>query len=193
MRRSIAFLPLLMALLLSPCVLARPDAAVRALVIAVIDGDTLLLKPLDTGETDPRFYKLRLADIDAPEKDQPFGQEAGQELAKLVLHQHIRVVTVATDHYGRRIGWVSLLRPALADFDVNAELVQRGWAWATRYNRYSLLPTAQQDARRAKRGLWASDHPVPPWLWRKQAALHGLGSETNPASASTPLPALLHD
>ena len=169
MRAARYFLPLLLALLLSPCALARPDAAVMAKVIAVIDGDTLLLKPLDSYPAQPRAYKLRLADIDAPEKDQPYGEEAKRELAKLVLHQHIRVVTVATDHYGRRIGWVNLERAFYAEMNVNVELVERGWAWAlTRHRRHPQLVAAQQEAQHSRRGLWAAEQPIPPWIWRKR-------------------------
>ena len=172
MRGGLCLLPLLLALLLSPCALARPAAKVAAKVIAVIDGDTLLLKPLASNHAHPRFYKLRLADIDAPEKSQPFGEEARRELANLVLYQEVRIVTVATDRYGRRIGWVSLPRPPLADIDVNAVLVQRGWAWVlTRYRHPPHLVAAQQDARQAGRGLWAEAQAVPPWVWRKQYAL----------------------
>ena len=190
MRRSVCFLPLLLALLLSPGALARPAATVAAKVMAVIDGDTLLLKPLASQQAHPRYYKLRLADIDAPEKGQPFGEEAGRELANLVLNQEVRIVTVATDRYGRRIGWVSLPRPPLADIDVNAVLVQRGWAWVlTRYRHPPHLVAAQQEARYARRGLWAEAQAVPPWVWRKQYALPA----TNPASASTPLPSPLRD
>ena len=169
MKHSRLYLPLLFALLVSPCTLARTEAALIAKVIAVIDGDTLLLQPLDSSRAHTRFYKLRLADIDAPEKDQPFGEEAKQELAKLVLHQQIRVVTVATDHYGRRIGWVHLERAPRAEMNVNVELVQRGWAWAlTRHRSHPQLLAAQQQALHSRRGLWAEEQPVPPWIWRKR-------------------------
>ena len=140
-----------------------------AKVIAVIDGDTLLLKSHDSQLGQNHVYKLRLADIDAPEKDQPFGEEAKRELAKLVLHQPIRVVTVATDHYGRRIGWVSTERAHFADTNVNLELVKGGWAWAlTRHRRHPKIIAAQQDAQHTQRGLWAAAQPIPPWVWRKR-------------------------
>ena len=190
MKRRITHLSLLAVFLLSPCAWARTEAEVVAKVIAVIDGDTLLLMPIDSKRGHPRIYKLRLADIDAPEKDQPFGEEAKRELAKLVLHQQIYVVMVATDHYGRRIGWVRVARTPRLDINVNVELVQRGWAWAfTRYRRHPHLQAAQQAALHSRRGLWAEERPVPPWVWRKRFA----HTEFNPASASTPLPSPLRD
>lgn len=192
MTRGIALQALLIAALLSPCAAARADEAVVAKVIAVIDGDTLLLMPLDSGQIQPRFYKLRLANIDAPERGQPFAEEAKRALANLVLHQQVSVLTVATDSYGRYIGWVTLDRGLGAEMAVNAELVQRGWAWALSRGRQPHLRMAQQEARRAGRGLWAEPNAVPPWVWRKKKALRG-SSELNPAFANTRLPAPLRD
>lgn len=188
MRHGTRFVLLLIALWFSPYQHATgSDAKLSAQVIAVIDGDTLLLKPLASARTYPRFYKLRLADIDAPEKDQPFGERAKRELESLVLHQQVRVVTVATDRYGRRVGWVSLDGPQ--DVDVSAELVQRGAAWvSTWHQRQPRLLAAQQEAQRTGRGLWAEADAVPPWIWRKQS-----GHELSPAFASKPLPSLRRD
>ena len=189
MRASIGLIFLLLVWLI-PRAWASPDAAVLAKVIAVIDGDTLLLLPLDASAAKPRFYKLRLADIDAPELDQPFGQQAKRDLTTWVLHRQVRVVTVATDRYGRRIGWVSLPQPDKLAADVNAELVQRGNAWAlSRSRRAAHLLSLQRHAQRTRRGLWADEDVMPPWVWRRQNALR----QTNPASASTPLPSPLRD
>jgi micrococcal nuclease len=167
--RCITVFALLLGILLSPCSQARPDAETLARVIAVIDGDTLLLMPLNSASAQQRFYKLRLADIDAPEMGQAFGEEAKRQLTSWVLHQTIRVVTVATDRYGRRIGWVRLAMPSPEDTDINTELVQQGLAWvSTRYQHPASLLTAQQDAQLAARGLWANNLAIPPWVWRKQ-------------------------
>lgn len=142
-----------------------------AKVIAVLDGDTVLLMRTDGVSASHLFYKFRLADIDAPEKDQDDGVQAKQALAQMVLHQHVRVTTVATDIYGRDIGWITLepnAGPALA---VNTELVKRGWAWARSRSRGSPLQEAQQEAQRNGRGLWAHPDAIPPWVWRKQKRL----------------------
>jgi len=34
----------------------------------------------------------------------------------------------------------------------------------------------EQEARAAKRGLWADPSPVPPWEWRKAARAHQRGA-----------------
>ena len=174
MNRSLRiFLLLLGAVLSGPHALA---AVFTGTVIAVIDGDTILLKPVD-GKTMPRlFLKIRLADIDAPEKDQAFGDDSGRALAGLVLRKQVQVVTVAGDDYGRQVGRVSL-----GNLDVNRYMVQRGLAWAsTRYRHNPELVALQQEARRARWGLWSQAEPVPPWVWRKQAG----GDAISPASAS---------
>jgi endonuclease YncB( thermonuclease family) len=172
-RCGYVFLSLLGAVWFSPHALA---AVFSGTVIKVIDGDTIILKSADR-KTAPRpFLKIRLADIDAPEKDQAFGDESGRALAGLVLRKQVRVVTVATDDYGRKVGRVSL-----GNLDVNRYMVQRGLAWVyTRYRRDLELVVLQQEARRDRRGVWSQAKPVPPWVWRKQAERDAI----SPASAS---------
>lgn len=170
MKRGISFLTLL-AGLLAPWVVVSANEARLAKVIAVLDGDTVLLMPIDTVAAYPVYYKLRLADIDAPEKDQDHGEQAQQALAKLVLYQQVRVTTVATDSYGRDIGWITLRRDTRIEKAVNTELVRHGWAWALSRSRSPYLRDAQHEAQREGRGLWASAEAIPPWIWRKQKRL----------------------
>ncbi len=138
----------------------------RGVVIVVIDGDTVLFKPDHYGAASRAFLKLRLADIDAPEKDQPYGDAAIRALTALVLKQRVEVDTVATDVYGRTIAHI---RKDVVQ--VNAELVRRGYAWSlTRYRHNAELVDAQREARRTRRGLWQDDAPTPPWVWRRAQA-----------------------
>jgi micrococcal nuclease len=145
--------------------LSAPVAAdtMRGVVIVVIDGDTVLFKPDHYQAASRAFLKIRLADIDAPEKDQPHGEAATRALTALVLDQKVEVDTLATDSYGRTIG-----RIQTGAVEVNAELVRRGLAWAsTRYRGNAALAEAQREARLARRGLWQDDAPTPPWVWRR--------------------------
>jgi len=139
-------------------------------VIVVIDGDTILFKPDSPyqshadGVISRAFLKIRLADIDAPEKDQPYGDVATRALTALVLDQRVEVVTVAIDAYGRTIA-----RIQVGGVSVNVELVRQGLAWgSSRYRRNAELSAAQSDARQAQRGLWHEAAPVPPWVWRRE-------------------------
>ena len=132
-------------------------------VIVVIDGDTVLFKPDHYHPSSRAFLKVRLADIDAPEKDQPHGETATRALQDLVLKQRAELDIVATDVYGRRVG--RLNRGAVS---VAAELVRMGAAWATtRGPDETALQAMQREARRARRGLWQDASPTPPWVWRR--------------------------
>src|SRR5690606_21085397 len=106
---------------------AVPAAAdtLRGVVIVVIDGDTVLFKPEHYSPRSRGFLKIRLADIDAPEKGQPHGEAATRALKALVLNRRVQVDTVATDAYGRKIARIR--RGAV---QVNMELVRQGNAWA---------------------------------------------------------------
>jgi endonuclease YncB( thermonuclease family) len=138
-------------------------------VFVVIDGDTVLFKPDSYGAASRAFLKIRLANIDAPEKDQPYGEVATRALSALVLNQRVELNTVAIDAYGRTIAQIQL-----RDMQVNTELVRRGLAWASAYRRSAELKAVQRDAQQAARGLWREAEPVPPWVWRREhsAAMH---------------------
>lgn len=79
-----------------------PIFAVAVLLIgtvsAVHDGDTFTIKTATSQQ------KVRLAGIDAPELDQPFGVESRGYLRKVVLHKLVSIETVKNDKYGRVIG-----------------------------------------------------------------------------------------
>jgi endonuclease YncB( thermonuclease family) len=126
-------------------------------VVGVLDGDTLvLLTP------EKRQVKVRLAQIDAPEKSQAFGQRSKQSLSDLVFGKQVRVEQQDNDRYGRVVGRVSV-----GSVDANAEQVKRGMAWVYRkYARDRSLFTLEEEAKSTKRGLWADPHTIPPWEYR---------------------------
>lgn len=161
MKRAFA----LLCLLFLAWAVARPAAAetLRGTVIVVVDGDTVLFKPDHYHPSGRAFLKIRLADIDAPEHDQPYGDAATRALAAQVLNQRVEVETVATDVYGRTVA-----RIRLGGEEVGADLVRRGLAWAAARSRHaSALRAAQREARLAHRGLWQDAAPTPPWVWRR--------------------------
>lgn len=135
-----------------------PARAFSARVIAVIDGDTVLVL------RNRHPVKVRLADIDAPEKGQDFGMASRRSLADMVSGKQIRVSTRAVDKYGRLVALLSI-----DGLDVNEEQVRRGMAW--QYSHYFRDPhymSLQAEAQKSGRGLWVQAHPVKPWQWRKQ-------------------------
>ncbi|HHR0450053.1 TPA: thermonuclease family protein [Pseudomonas aeruginosa] len=132
-------------------------AELRGRVVAVADGDTLTI--LDAGR---QQHRIRLAEIDAPEKRQPFGQRSKQSLSDLCYGRDAAIEDGGRDRYGRTIGRVSC-----AGIDANAEQVRRGMAWV--FDRYATdrrLYAIQDEARAARRGLWSDAAPVPPWEYR---------------------------
>lgn len=146
-------------------------------VIAVLDGDTLLVI------RDGHPVKVRFAEIDAPEKAQPFGMASKKSLSEMVMGKQIKVVSRAVDDYGRLVAMVYA-----GEVNVNHEQVRRGMAWEySRFHSNRELMALQHEAQQARRGLWAGADPVEPSQWRKQHP--GAGAVPLPASVpSTPAP-----
>lgn len=133
-------------------------AALLCLVVAIADGDTLTCLT-----DDKRQIKVRLAEIDAPEKRQPFGARSRQSLAELCHEKRATVRVIDTDRYGRIVG-----RVMCAGTDANAAQIKRGLAWVyDRYVKDRSLYAVQDEARAAGRGLWVEPEPVRPWVFRR--------------------------
>lgn len=131
--------------------------ALKGQVVAIADGDTLTLL---VGSAQ---HKVRLTEIDTPERAQPWGQKAKQALAVKVFQRTVMVQVSGHDRYGRTLG-----RVYLDNRDINRELVEEGHAWAYRqYLTDQDFLTAEALARDLKLGLWGSPNPVPPWDWRR--------------------------
>lgn len=127
-------------------------------VVAIIDGDTIEVM------REGRAERVRLNGIDCPESHQAFGTRAKQFTAAAVFGKQVTVRTHDRDRYGRAIGDVTLLDGS----SLNQALVQAGLAWWYReYSTDRVLERLDEEARNAKRGLWADPHPIPPWEFRK--------------------------
>lgn len=138
----------------------EPAVVLEARVIGVSDGDTL--KVLDGDNVQ---HTIRLAEIDAPERGQPWGQRSKQTLSELVSGKPVSIRQTDTDRYGRTIA-----RVTAGGVDVNRAMIERGAAWAYRtYLTDDALLDVEARARRARVGLWSmSDaETVAPWEWRR--------------------------
>jgi len=69
-------------------------------VTGVIDGDTF--------RTNFRIRPERLANVDAPEKKQPYGKKAKKDLQKLISGKTVTIKSVARDKWGRTVAYVSV-------------------------------------------------------------------------------------
>lgn len=152
---------LLLALLFALLAAGARAETLTGVVIVVIDGDTVLFKPDHYAPHSRAFLKLRLAGIDAPEAGQAYGTAATQSLKQLALKRRATFVSVATDRYGRRVGWLDV-----GGVDASTSLAGSGLAWPSR-EVSPALRQAVEAARDARRGLWADNAPVPPWVWRR--------------------------
>ena len=113
-------------------------------VVGVQDGDTLTV--LTTG---PREVRIRVANIDAPEWDQPHGDRSKRMLSDLAFGRDAEVSVDDVDSYRRPVGRVRVGRE-----DIDAAMVRLGGAWVfTRYNRDPSLVVVEAEARATRRGL----------------------------------------
>ena len=129
-------------------------ALIVGLVVAIADGDTLTVLNEDFQQV-----KIRLAEIDAPEKRQPFGNRARQSLGEICHEKRAEVRVVDVDRYKRIVG-----RVFCAGVDANAAQVRRGMAWVyDRCAKDETLYRLQDEARSAGRGLWTDRNPAAPW------------------------------
>ena len=143
------------------CIALSPSivCAQTGKVVRVLDGDTLSLLTAENEQ-----IRVRLLEIDAPEKNQAFGNKSKQALISMCAGKKAELKGTSKDRYGRTLAHV------YCDGQyVNKELVKQGMAWV--YRRYSKDPsmiTEENEARESKRGLWRDPNPVPPWEFRRR-------------------------
>ncbi|PKF74785.1 thermonuclease family protein [Chryseobacterium sp. PMSZPI] len=128
-------------------------------VIKISDGDTITV--LLEGN---QQKKLRLAEVDCPEKGQPFGKNAKQFTSDQIFGKTIHFIETDTDRYGRSIAKVYYDQ----DKYLSKELIKAGMGWwYFPYSKDASLGKLQERAQRNKAGLWQDVHAVAPWEYRK--------------------------
>lgn len=118
------------------------------------DGDSLIVGSVE----------VRLFGIDAPEWDQTCkrngqnwacGQDAAEELSKLVTGRDVGCVAVNIDEHGRTVAQCTA-----NGVDVNRTMVASGYA--TAYRHYSTAyVSAEQSAKASGLGIWAGTFQLP--------------------------------
>ena len=124
-------------------------------VVYVVDGDTLEIE---------NEVRLRLIGIDTPEREECGYEEATAFLRKMVDGQHIRIEKdiSGSDRYDRLLRYVYLPSDDVTDDDVlvNEAILRAGHARTLAIapdNRYrDLFATAQEEAKKAGKGIWGN-------------------------------------
>jgi micrococcal nuclease len=140
---------------------APPEGATPAVVVGLVDGDTVDLDLAGFGRD-----RVRLIGIDTPETKKPnspvecFGPEAAAQLAALIpVGTDVRLLrdVEVRDQFGRLLGYVFRASDGLF---VNLAMVADGYA-----DQLSIAPNTTfageisrlvSEARRAGRGLWSA-------------------------------------
>ena len=124
----------------------------------VVDGDTIVFKAGDA-----KTQRVRLADIDTPELDQPWGGEAKAALKGWAENRRAQIRIVDTDRYGRLVAtlWID-------GKNINRRLVAKGHAWVyRRYLRDRALLSLEENAKANGLGLWSGKDVIEPRVWRQ--------------------------
>lgn len=138
-----------------------PEEPARIGRYDAIDGDSFRLGKRE----------IRLHGIDAPEYRQtctaadgaavPCGKMARDALTRLTRNGEVRCALVEYDRYRREVSECTA-----GSTNLNREMVRQGWAVA--YRKHSLAYAAAEDeARAAKRGIWAMRFDRPD-VWRNR-------------------------
>lgn len=130
--------------------------SVPTIVLQVEDGDSIIVTNNE---------RVRLSHIDAPESNQPWGEESTYYVKRACLGENVKLLRKGNDIHGRTLAEVVLPDGKI----LNQELVRYGLAWHYRqYSSDSFYQQLEFEARAKKRGLWAEARPVAPWNWRHQ-------------------------
>lgn len=131
--------------------LASAGDSLWGTVTSVPRADVVILS-YGTGQ-----YEIRIAGIDVPEQG-PIAERARAFVSDLVLNKPARMRFLYRDRDGTMIARLFTDDPALGIRDVAIELVRAGLARRDPDRddyKYGELAAAEQDARKARRGLWA--------------------------------------
>jgi len=135
-----------------------PTSLLLCWIVGITDGDTLVARCPEAQ------IKVRLAEIDAPEKKQPWGTAAKQALSTACYDVQAEIRPMSKDRYGRLVAHVKC-----HGNDASYTQVHNGMAWV--YDKYAKDPSLfrlQVIAQNKRAGLWSQPDPVAPWIWRKE-------------------------
>jgi micrococcal nuclease len=155
-----ALLAGMLAGMLAPAVATADQVATTALVLKVVDGDTIDIVDDVRGR-----LRIRLLGIDTPETKKPgytvgcWGPQASEFAKSTMLGQRVALIPDPTqdrtDRYGRTLAYLDK-----ADgWDYSIEAARAGAAHSYIYHNHPAarageIAAAEQEAKAAGRGLW---------------------------------------
>lgn len=122
--------------------------------VRTIDGDTI-----EVGDR-----RIRLACIDAPEREQQKGQEATKALESLLGEGGLKYLNLGHDLYGRTLAVIYK-----EDKNLNQAMVSQGYAapyYAIKCPQANEYYQARNQARDREVGIWSQKDPCMPWDYR---------------------------
>ncbi|AWU43592.1 thermonuclease [Blattabacterium sp. (Cryptocercus kyebangensis)] len=131
-------------------------------VIKIYDGDTFKIY-----EKKMKDYKIRISDIDCPEKNQAYGIIAKNFLIKKILNKIVIIKNVKRDRYNRFVGLVLYEN----NKDLGKEILKSGLAWVWKFSKNIQYKKIENIAKKNKMGLWREKNPINPYYWRKSKKL----------------------
>ena len=127
-------------------------------VVAITDGDTFKLL-----KEDSTLIRVRVANIDCPERKQPFSKRAKQFTSDAIFGKSVTLEVLKKDRYRRLISNVIYDDTLI----LSQELIKKGLAWHyLKYSKDSLLQSLHDTAKANKIGLWQDENVIAPWDWR---------------------------
>ena len=142
------------------CSIITFGQSITGKIVDITDGDTVKLLTIDS-----TLIRVRIANVDCPEKKQPFSAKAKAFTSKEVFNKMVTLEHLKTDRYGRYIGNV-IYNDSLS---LGKELIKNGLAWHyVKYSKDSILQSLEDTARANKNGLWEDPNAIPPWEWRNK-------------------------
>jgi micrococcal nuclease len=139
-------------------------------IVEIFDGDSFNLRSADPSARGA-VIRVRIIGIDAPEKSQPYSQQAKLALEQMLTSGSIVLRPEKKDRFDRWLAYVEVNQT-----DIGLALIEGGWAWFFKRYRSDLSPElqaayaqAEENARQQKLGLWAWQGPIePPWKFRER-------------------------
>lgn len=193
----------------------------RVRVLRVFDGDGFLTRIWHPAHRSEVEVGVRFGFIDAPEMDQPGGQEAKQFLESIIadkwlelsillkydtgqiFDRHKRLVCVpylpANQSLASSSSPLGFLKALISPFgsgavmrNVELEMVLNGWAWVVeKYGPHEKYMEALADAQRNGRGIWSRIENEAPWHFKQRSRTSRKPSHQQRPLAHSPTPDLL--